>query len=535
MTSFASGPKWYKVYYLLAFFDIFVVLLGVYLNHRVINTFNQSVTDNRMWERRLDRYLELGELAGAVNAPGNDIFATGNLSLEQRNLSAALAKFNSHTSRLREDLRLNITQDLAGPLLEDMAHTDVAMSEMVAEAELIFGFFANRQGAHAGPRMAVMDQKYQALNQSLGQLRKNVSGIQNQLFTEQQQAVGALQKYELLIALAVFLMIAAATIYGHKIKLKMQTAETAQEHLINDLRAADAALREARDQLENKVAVRTAELASANAALQVEIDERVRAQNYLQNYAAKLESSNRELQDFAHVASHDLQEPLRKVQAFGDRLVSKYRAELPDEARNYIDRMQNATGRMQSLIEDLLVFSRVSTKTQPFRPLALKEVAQGVVSDLEVRIEQAQAKVEIGDLPEVQADALQMRQLLQNLISNALKFRRPEAQPFVRVYSQPIATGLFNGNYLAESSDLCRIYVEDNGIGFEEKYLDRIFTVFQRLHGRAEYEGSGIGLAVCRKIVERHNGSITARSVPGQGTTFIITLPLQQLEEPSYA
>lgn len=243
------------------------------------------------------------------------------------------------------------------------------------------------------------------------------------------------------------------------------------------------------------------------------VDERTRE---LQAANQLLQASNRELEDFASVASHDLQEPLRKIQAFGDRLAQTSGAALDDQGRDYLARMQKAAGRMQRLIGDLLQFARVTTKAQPFVPVDLNDVLADVLSDLESRIEQTGGYVEIGRLPLVDADATQMQQLLQNLIANALKFHKPGVPPRVRVYSEP---GAADGT--------CRIGVADNGIGFDEKYLDRIFNVFQRLHGRHEYEGTGIGLAVCRKIAERHGGSITARSRPDEGTTFVVTLPLR--------
>ncbi len=246
-----------------------------------------------------------------------------------------------------------------------------------------------------------------------------------------------------------------------------------------------------------------------------DISHRKQAEEELKAYAAKLEISNRELEDFAYVASHDLQEPLRKIRAFGDRLNSKYGDVLTDKGRDYLARMQNAAARMQTLIEDLLSFSRVTTKAQPYLPVNLKEVATAVVSDLEVRVEETGAKVEIGNLPTLDADALQMRQLFQNLISNALKFHKKDEPPAVKLEA-------------TRQDNMYEIKVIDNGIGFEEKYSDRIFTIFQRLHGRSAYEGTGIGLAVCRRIVERHGGSITARSTPGEGATFIFTLPIRQ-------
>jgi light-regulated signal transduction histidine kinase (bacteriophytochrome) len=232
----------------------------------------------------------------------------------------------------------------------------------------------------------------------------------------------------------------------------------------------------------------------------------------------ELERSNRELQDFASVASHDLQEPLRKVRAFGDRLSAKYGAELTDQGRDYLERMQDAAARMQTLINDLLTFSRVTTRAHPFVPVDLNTLVSQVLADLEVRIQQSKATVEVDELPTIDGDQLQLRQLFQNLVSNALKFQPPDVAPVVRVYAEDVDDG---------SVRLC---VQDNGIGFDEKYLDRIFTIFQRLHGRVEYEGTGIGLAVCRKIVDRHGGSISARSAPGQGATFLVTLPRSQPE-----
>ena len=243
-----------------------------------------------------------------------------------------------------------------------------------------------------------------------------------------------------------------------------------------------------------------------------DIRERKHAEAELRHTMKRLEQSNRELEDFAYVASHDLQEPLRKIQAFGDLLKSKHAGRLDPQAGDYIERMQSAAKRMQVLINDLLTFSRVTTKAQPFVPVDLGQVAHEVAKDLEIRSHDAGARVVIGELPIIDADPLQMRQLLQNLVSNALKFHRPDVEPLVEV-----AGALANGR--------ARITVSDNGIGFEEKYADRIFTMFERLHGRGKYEGTGIGLAICRKIAERHGGEISARSKPGEGSTFVVYLP----------
>jgi PAS domain S-box-containing protein len=249
----------------------------------------------------------------------------------------------------------------------------------------------------------------------------------------------------------------------------------------------------------------------------MDVTERKRAQQALSRQAQELARSNAELEQFAYVASHDLQEPLRKILAFGDRLKDKCGDTLSPEGKDYLVRMQTASARMKTLIQDLLALSRVATQPRPFAPVDLAETVKWVLSDLESRIEQLGGRVEAGPLPVVIADRLQMSQLFQNLIGNALKFHKPDEKPVVKIRME--RTG--------EQADVdtYRIAVEDNGIGFDEKYLDRIFQVFQRLHGRNEYEGSGIGLAICRKIVERHGGSITASSTPGAGAKFLVVLP----------
>ncbi|MFQ6099967.1 MAG: GAF domain-containing protein [Anaerolineae bacterium] len=259
------------------------------------------------------------------------------------------------------------------------------------------------------------------------------------------------------------------------------------------------------------------------------------ARTELQERAEALARSNAELEQFAYVASHDLQEPLRKVRAFGDRFEAKYADMLDERGRDYLERMQGAASRMQEMINDLLTLSRVTTRAQPFVPVDLRQLADEAVSDLEIRIERSSGRVEIDELPTIEADPIQMRQLLGNLIGNALKFQRKGKSPVVKVYGKLLDGQERHGEpapgsemATATDSAKCQIFVQDNGIGFDEKYLERIFQPFQRLHGRSEYEGSGMGLAICRKIAERHGGSITAQSTPGQGATFIVTLPVNQ-------
>jgi PAS domain S-box-containing protein len=254
---------------------------------------------------------------------------------------------------------------------------------------------------------------------------------------------------------------------------------------ISERKQMEDELRKSRDELESKVKERTEEL----------------------------QRSNQALQDFAFIASHDLQEPLRKVISFGDLLKVNCRGSLGQTGNDCLNRMLDATNRMRSLLDGLLEYSRVTTTPGAFREVNLGDIVREVLSDLEVRIKKTGGEVKVGELPAIKADPTQMRLLFQNLIGNALKFHKKGVKPLVEVRSAVTGQGL-------------QIVVEDNGIGFEEQYIDRIFAPFQRLHNRSsQYEGTGMGLAICKKIVERHGGNLTARSKPEVGTSFIILFP----------
>jgi PAS domain S-box-containing protein len=244
--------------------------------------------------------------------------------------------------------------------------------------------------------------------------------------------------------------------------------------------------------------------------------------------ARALERSNQDLEQFAYVASHDLQEPLRKIIGFGERLAEKGSAALDEECGDYLERMRAAAQRMRSLIRDLLAYSRLSTRPQTLFPVSLHSIARQVLADLELQIEQLRADVQLGELPTVHADPVEMRQLLQNLIGNALKFHRPAVPPRVRVRGTIVREPVVRPALAEPLQEFCQIEIEDNGIGFDERHLAKIFTIFQRLHRRGEYEGTGIGLALCKKVIERHGGAITARSRLDAGSIFYVVLPLRQ-------
>lgn len=246
----------------------------------------------------------------------------------------------------------------------------------------------------------------------------------------------------------------------------------------------------------------------------VNITERKRIEEALKTTIEKLAISNSELESFTVIASHDLQEPLRKITAFGDRLEELCANSIGEKGIDYLQRMKSAAKRMRQLIDDLLLLSRVTTKANPYEKVDLNEVVKEVIADLESRIEESNGDINIKILPTINADRVQMHQLFQNLISNALKYKKEYSQAVVNIDSKHL------------ENNSVEITVSDNGIGFEEQYSDLIFKPFQRLHTRTEYEGSGIGLAICKKIVNRHKGTITAKSALNKGTDFTIILPL---------
>jgi light-regulated signal transduction histidine kinase (bacteriophytochrome) len=257
-------------------------------------------------------------------------------------------------------------------------------------------------------------------------------------------------------------------------------------------------------------------LARANAELETS-NIRLTSTNDLLRHASELSRSNAELEQFASIASHDLQEPLRKVQTFAAQISATESQNLSEQGQDFLRRMSDAAARMRNLIDDLLVFSRVSTQGHPFTAVNLGHVISQVLMDLEVSVEETGARLTVGLMPTIEADPLQMRQLFQNLLGNALKFRRPDVIPELRVEAQVI-------------DHVAHFTVSDNGIGFDEQYATRIFRAFERLHGARAYPGTGIGLALCRKIVERHHGTITAAGEVGHGATFTVRLPVIQPE-----
>jgi light-regulated signal transduction histidine kinase (bacteriophytochrome) len=254
-----------------------------------------------------------------------------------------------------------------------------------------------------------------------------------------------------------------------------------------------------------------------------ELEERNRIESILCQKTKELARSNQDLEQFASLAAHDLQEPLHTIQVFADLLRVRHGSLLNDQGSGYLDRVTKAAHRMQQLIEGLLLYSRIDAPSSRDASISLQQIVQEILSDLGAQIEELRAEVHVGDLPVIHGDALHIRQLLQNLIGNALKFHKQGIAPVIHMTGKTIQDRRHTGT--GKAGNLCQIEIHDQGIGISTKHLDKIFGMFKRLHRKDEYEGTGLGLAVCQRITDQCGGAISVRSTVGKGTTFTVTLP----------
>ena len=278
-------------------------------------------------------------------------------------------------------------------------------------------------------------------------------------------------------------------------------------------------------------------LIAINKNLENEIRERKISEQKIHNLnsqllenIAQLEEANKELDRFAFMASHDLQEPLRKIRTFSDLLYIRYNNNLDENGKMHIHRIKTAAERMQLLIQDILTFSKMSLDKIEYVDSDLNIIIKEVLADLQETAQKEDATITIGSLPTLPVNPVLIRPLFSNLISNAIKYRRPDVKPVINIFTEN-EVNEEQKNGINTNKKYCRIYVQDNGIGFDQKYAEQIFGMFQRLHSNKEIEGTGIGLALCKKIVDEHKGFISARGEINKGSTFVVSLPVLQMEE----
>ncbi len=297
-------------------------------------------------------------------------------------------------------------------------------------------------------------------------------------------------------------------------KLRLEDTQRALLNILDDLNQSNEELQKAHDVLEARVVERTAELQQSNTQLRGEMEERQKAEDALKRRTEELARSNAELEQFAYIASHDLQEPLRMVSSYVQLLARRYQGKLDKDADDFISYAADGAMRMQRLINDLLAYSRVGTRGKSFEIISLDAVLNQALENLQISIQERQAAITNDPLPAAYGDSGQLTQVFQNLIDNAMKFCRDEV-PRVHISAR------IEGNE-------CICLVKDNGIGIAPEFINKLFLLFQRLHTRKEYPGTGLGLAICKRIVERHGGRIWVESRPGEGSTFYFRIPASQ-------
>lgn len=495
--------KWLKAYSVsLSWSLVFLVLIAnsllSYLNFRYVAQNTDQV------KKQYEKMLQTGRLLNLMidAETGHRGFVITGEEKYLQPYQQALSRLEYQLAQIREAFQGNALQQEREARLEVDINLKLKEMKDILDLRNTEGYEAAREQMKQDKGKKYMDD-VRTLIQSMNEHESEQLEVLDQHVDESRSRALAMLVAGSLVLVG--MSVAAFTLIRQQLKFR-----SSMEHL----------LRESNIELEQRVQHRTEALLITNVSLQEEIEERKRLEEQAVKFAKELQGSNRELEQFASVASHDLQEPLRKIQAFSDRLVTKYRDQIDDNGKDYIDRIRFSAGRMRHLIEDLLTFSRVSTKGKTFAPVELNEVLKGVLADLEVRIQETQATITIDSLPTIEADEHQMRQLFQNLLGNGLKFHRPGVPPELRLKVCNAS------NSVHEEPSFCEMNFTDNGIGFEKQYAERIFQLFQRLHGRSDYEGTGMGLAICKKIVERHGGTIIAEGIPGIGATFTVRLPM---------
>ena len=467
-----ARPKWHHLYYLLAAFDLFTVVLSLVLNHQTRGVFARSIEVNQVWSQRLADYSGLGQLAAAVDAPGNDIFDSLDLNTEAARFQAALQRYEERFAALHAEVQASAGQPGSARVLADFAAVSEAMAEMRRQAESIFSFFAQGQPSEAARRMASMDRTYARVNTAMTDLRRDVAAIQQENFAEQQATAVDLSKFEYLIAGFLLLMISAATVYGHKIAKQMD--ENARERALVS-------------QLEDAVRVKS---------------------------------------QFVSMVSHEIRTPMNGVIGMTGLLLD---TDLDAQQRQYAEAVRRSGEALLAIINDILDFSKIEAGKLEVElvDLDVREVVAGVT---ELEAQRARSKgLELlarvhPDVPALlHGDPGRLRQVLVNLVSNAVKFTDRGGQVLVRARLMGAT---------AETS-LLRFEVQDTGIGIEPAVRSRLFQSFSQADGSTSrrYGGTGLGLAISKRLVELMGGEIGVDSGPGLGSTFWFTLPLARSDE----
>jgi signal transduction histidine kinase/HPt (histidine-containing phosphotransfer) domain-containing protein/ActR/RegA family two-component response regulator len=512
-----SAKKWHHIYFFLAGFDVLVVVLGVFLNHEIVNIYHGSIVANQSWVQQLSSYSTLGSMASDVNAPGNNVFDTHDVERESRYMSEALRVFNDHLAKAKEQLQARIDNQLEHnaeiqastlALKNELDEVDAAMVGMVDEALLIFSYFREGQPDNAGKRMATMDRHYAKLLASLAIVRERVGKIQSSILEGELESVQVLRRVEYTIMAFVLLMVAAAVTYGRKIKREMDS------HAEERKRGEQEVLRLNSD-LEVRVRERTAELENLNKELAVA--------------TATAEKANQAKSSFLAAMSHEIRTPLNGVIGMVDVL---HQTSLMGDQVEMVDLIRESGFSLLTIIDDILDFSKIEAgrleiERAPISVAAVVEKACGMLDHLACKNGVELTLFVDPAIPEaVLGDELRLRQVLLNIVSNAIKFSSGRKQAG-RVSVRAVATEHGPGQVVVE------IHVADNGIGMDDETKERIFTAFTQADTSTtrRFGGTGLGLVISRRLIDLMGGNLMLQSAPEKGSTFTVRLGFALLQD----
>jgi two-component system, NtrC family, sensor kinase len=531
-----SIAKWQYVYYALAAFDLLTVSSSLYLSHKIMDIYTQSIVVNHEWAVRLETYSDLGELLAALNAPGNDVFDSQDVDLESKRLESAQDIVQKNLNAVRQELQTQVDPAQATHLLKDLDAVEAETAEMVAEAQLIFSYFRQNQPEMAGRRMATMDRKYHQVNEALARFRRNVSQIQQDLLEQQKVAADALRQYEFAIAGAMLLMIGGVTFYGHQLAQKMKSDAQEKDQSIVELQQAEALLQEQTQQLQLTLEnLQKAQLQLVQTEKMSSLGELVAGVAHeINNPVNFIHGNLTHVRDYAY----NLLAFIRLYQKCYPNVVPEIQAEaeeidlgfLQEDLIKILDSMKLGTDRIRQIVLSLRNFSRMDEAD--FKQV---DIHKGIDSTLLILQHRLKAQLDCpaisvikdyGTLPEVECYAGQLNQVFMNILSNAIDALEENntQRTAQEIKTQPsqitIRTSTIDAQWV-------EIAIADNGVGVSEQIQQRIFDPF--FTTKPVGKGTGMGMSISYQIItEKHGGKLKCFSTIGQGTEFVIQIPIRQ-------